>query len=405
VKKIENFFPSVALSYDLSKEYGINQLSWFNKFMLSFSFGRAGNFPLNALSKDLYNVKYYYYFDDTIIKSKMITQFANHYIKPEMVSEYNYGFIINLFDNRLKSKLELYNKTVNDLAIIRDIPAYYGGGKAMLNIGKVTNSGIEISLDIEPVRTQNFSWFSSFVFSKNKQRVKNLGNVKKMDFANYDPLIPQFEVALNEEVGVIKGYKYLGSWTTDDTNLNDKHYVKVGGGKYLKSDTVSLTISDKDLITLGKTLPDYTWHWDNQFLYKNFSIEILWYAVIGVDKYNGTKASTYMSGLNADVAKFVERGDNSPTSLTFYRSSYFVEDASFVRMKRLTFTYSFPKKVFQHVDLKLSLSFENLITYTKYTGYDPEASIYTDNSFSDLGVDRGAYPNPRSVFFSLMLGM
>jgi len=89
----------------------------------------------------------------------------------------------------------------------------------------------------------------------------------------------------------------------------------------------------------------------------------------------------------------------------FYQSSYFVEDASFIRMKRLTFSYTFPKKIFNHADLRLSLSFENLITITKYSGYDPEASIYTDNSFSDMGVDRGAYPNPKSVFFSLTLGL
>jgi len=85
----------------------------------------------------------------------------------------------------------------------------------------------------------------------------------------------------------------------------------------------------------------------------------------------------------------------------FYESSYFVEDASFLRLKSLRFTYSPTKKIMSRITVEVSLSFENLVTFTRYSGYDPEATIYTDNNFTDNAVDYGAYPNPRGYFFSI----
>jgi outer membrane receptor protein involved in Fe transport len=402
---MSNFFPSVSVSWDLSREPFLNQLLWLNQFSVSANYGISGSYPLNTFAKDLYSINAYYYFNGGLVNSKSVSQLANHYIKPEMINEFDLGLNIDLLDKRIKLGINYYNKTNNNLAIIRDIPAYYGGGKAILNIGEVANIGKEINLDVEPIRTSKFLWVSSFSISFNKQEVKNAGQETKIKFYNIDELIPEFDVTVNEEVGVMKGFKYLGPWTSEDTKLKDKRYYKEAGGKYLKTDTTTTKIGTNDFVTIGKTLPDYTWHWNNQFIYKNFALEILWYAVIGVDKYNGTRASTYMSGLNTDIKEFVKRGDISMRNFTFYRSSYFVEDASFVRMKRLTFSYTFGKKVFNYAELKLSMSLENLITITKYSGYDPESSIYTDNSFSDLGVDRGAYPNPKSIFFSLTINL
>ncbi len=402
VSKMDKLFPSIALSWDISREKFLNNISWLDKFNLFVNFGQSGNYPLNALSKDYYNTYYYYYFDNTIVMSKAVKQFANHYLKSEIVNEFDLGIDLNLFDNRLKLIADYYNKTNDNLTIIRDIPISYGGGKAMINIGKVNNYGKEVDIEVVPVRSQNFSWYSNFIISSNIQRVRKLGDVDKMEFTNTnDILIPQFEIALNSEVGVIKGYKYIGYWTAEDTKLNDKRYKKSSDSKYLSIDTTTSSLTSNDKITIGKTLPDYTWNWNNQFIYKNISLEFLWYAVIGVSKYNATKASTYMSGLNEDLVQFVNRKDASINSQEFYQSSYFVEDASFIRLKRLTISYNFPKKVFKYANMKVSMSLENLITITKYSGYDPEASIYTDNSFSDFGVDRGAYPNPKSIFFSI----
>jgi hypothetical protein len=128
---------------------------------------------------------------------------------------------------------------------------------------------------------------------------------------------------------------------------------------------------------------------------------MLWYGVLGVDKYNATKASTYIAGTNSEIRNFVDEKLRGITDATFYESSYFVEDASFIRLKTLSFTYNQPKKIASRISLSYTLSFENLVTLTGYCGYDPEATIYTDNNFTDNAMDRGAYPNPQGVFFNI----
>jgi hypothetical protein len=128
-----------------------------------------------------------------------------------------------------------------------------------------------------------------------------------------------------------------------------------------------------------------------------------WYAVVGVDKYNGTRATTYITGTSSNVRDMIADTLGFNRSSTFYKSSYFVEDASFLRLKTLTFRYEQPIKKPDGLGVEYAISFENLLTFTRYSGYDPEATIYTDNNFTDNAMDRGSYPNPMGVFLSVRL--
>ncbi len=130
---------------------------------------------------------------------------------------------------------------------------------------------------------------------------------------------------------------------------------------------------------------------------------MIWQAVIGVDKFNATRASTYYSQLNEDVYNIVHDSLSYHRDQYFYESSFFMEDASYIRLKQLNFIYKLRKPILGHVNVSVSLSFENLLTLTHYKGYDPEAAIYTDNIFSDNAIDLGAYPSPKSVFLGIDL--
>jgi TonB-dependent starch-binding outer membrane protein SusC len=403
-----NLFPSVAFICDISKEFGMSQVNWLNQFNVYTNIGITGNYPLNALSHDFYT-NYNYYYPDTTVRGKVLTQLSNHDLKQEIITEKNIGTDIHLFNNRLRITADYYIKNSSNLILLRDIPLYYNGGKMLINIGKLENKGKELLVDADILNSNNFTWVTSFSISSNHQRVLYIGDENMLTFFNYDILIPEFEVKPNEEVGVIKGYKYLGIWTTHDAQEQNKSgnafpYINSAGSKYQKVHKgSSYNLNDSDKIILGKTLPDYTWHWTNSIVYKNFSIDMVWYSVMGVSKYNGTKASTYMAATNRGTLSLLQFGRTSLSDTGFYQSSYFVEDASFLRLKQLTLSYRVPKKIYQVASIIVSLSFDNLITITKYSGYDPEASIYTDNTFSDFAVDRGAYPVPKSVFMTLKL--
>ena len=364
-------YPSVAVSWDLARENLLNQVRWLNELSIFANWGRVGNMPINALATDFYS-NYRYNYGDSIVDGRAVNQFANHFMKPELINEYNLGINIGVINKKIHFSADYYFKINNDLIIIRDIPYYYGGGRIMLNIGKIINQGKEFSVDIDALSTINFSWSSGFAISTNKLRVKKIGEEKQLEFYNSDILIPQFEVKENEELGVIKGYKFLGTYTDEDKKLKDIHYLSSGGGKYLNNDTTNTILNINDMVILGKTLPDFTWHWLNSFAYKNISLELLWYGVKGVSKFNATKAATYMAGTNRETTGLLKPGNKSLTNSIFYQSSYFVEDASFIRLKQLTIAYKVPEKLFKKADLELSLSFENLITFTHYSGYDPK---------------------------------
>ena len=174
--------------------------------------------------------------------------------------------------------------------------------------------------------------------------------------------------------------------------------------KYEKTDTTDkyqLTESDKQAI--GNSLPDFTLSWFNTFHFGRFDIGMLWYAVIGNQKFNSPRATTYITGTNHDVQSIVSDSLRYMENSYLYESSFFVEDAGYIRLKTLTLTYNFPKKIAKTGKLAISLSVENLFTFTRYGGYDPEATIYTDNNFTDNAIDLGAWPNSRSYYIKFNL--
>ncbi len=336
-----------------------------------------------------------------------ISNLANHYLTHEKVTEQNYGTEIAFLKNRLIISADYFVKYNSDLLIQRSIPLYYGGGVFYQNIGVMKNSGVEVSLEITPVDKPDFTWMTRAGYSSNHQFITKLYKGEPISFNHTDILYPDFYAEENKSLGSITGYSYQGVW--DDSIHSDQingfiKYKNHKGIAYLKTDTLGRRVmNENDKTVIGNSIPDFTCNWINMIRYKNFSCEMLWYAVIGVDKYNATKASTFIAGTNMAVRGIILDSMNYITDKVFYESSFFVEDASFIRLKNLSFTYSQPKKIASRISVEYTLSFENLLTFTRYTGYDPEATIYTSNNFSDNAMDRGSYPNARGFYFNINL--
>ncbi|HNW52467.1 MAG TPA: TonB-dependent receptor [Prolixibacteraceae bacterium] len=398
-------FNSLAVDWDLAREKFIPIPKFVDAFNLYINWGQSGNYPLNSLSDDLYSTSSAYTSNDSVVAGAYISNLANHHLRPERVEEVNYGVNFSLFKERLKFSADYYRKRNTNLLIKRDIPFYYGGGTFYQNIGEMENNGLELSFEVTPFNTSVFYWDSRIGFSTNHQIITKLYEGVPISFNNTDIFIPDFIAKENEALGTITGYSFVGKWS-DIEKSERSHYVKSYGLAYLKNDTTiqnRAMANENDKMVLGKSIPDFTCSWLNVFEYKNLSCEMLWYAAIGADKYNATKASTFITGLNTEVQNIIQDTMSYLLSSIFYESSYFVEDASFIRLKTLSFTYTPRKKIASKIGMEYTLSFENLITLTRYTGYDPEATIYTDNNFTDNAIDKGAYPNPRGVFFSINL--
>jgi hypothetical protein len=395
-------FPSLALSWDIARVWPFRTMSWLNSFNLYTNWGKSGNYPLNGLSNYLYQNFQYSYDGYTLNKYPAVLQLADHFLKHESTDELDYGIKSAFLDKRVSITTTYYIKNINNLIIQRQIPYYYGGGMQYLNIGAIGVNGKELSIEAIPVKTSNFSWLIKFNFSTSTQIVKKVMDDQPMVFASTtDILMPEFIIKEGLPIGDIYGYENLGKWTTADTRTKSIHYLQSGRIKYLNADTTNRTLNAKDMVVIGNSIPKYTWDFSNTFQYKNYSLNLLWYAVQGVKKYNATHAATMMTGTNREVNNYLRDSLTALGTALFYQSSAFIDDASFIRLKTITLTYEPTKQLFDRMKFRFSLSFENMLTFTKYKGYDPEATTFTDNNFSDNAIDRGSVPNPKAMYATI----
>jgi len=392
-------FPSVSLTWELSQEPFLSGVKEIDELSVYTNYGTSGNYPLNGLSNDLYSEVSYSDGSSTSEGNYYVSLLANHYLKHESTTEFDIGLKSSLFKNRLKVSAAGYNKQIGNQIIKRNIPYYYGGGEMYLNLGDIEVNGYEIGFEAIPVQRKDLNIYLMGNFSSSKQRVSRIADDQDMIFYTKDELFPEFIVKENEQLGDIYGYRCMGKW---DNSFDTKQYYKLGNMAFLNNDTTSRKLNEDDKVVIGNSIPDFTWNFIASFQYKNFSLDLSLYSVWGVDKYNATRAGTIMTGLNKDVLGFYKDTLTAIIENEFYESSLFIEDASFVRLKTVTIGYE-PDKKFWNAQWNFSLAFENLLTFTKYKGYDPEATIYTDNNFSDNAIDRGAYPSPRSIIFKIGL--
>ncbi len=392
-------FPSCSFSWSVSNEPFFPKTNTVSNLNLYASYGTSGNYPLNGLSNDICNN---ITFSDgkTLLNSNYISQLANHNLRHEYTTETSIGFKSSLINNRLTVNGAYFNKHIGNQIVNRNIPYYYGGGETFLNLGNIEVNGYEFSVHAIPVEKNDFNCLLNFNFSKSNQRVTKLADGNDMIFENDNIFFPTFKIKERETLGDIYGYKCLGEW--DSKYENDINFVNIGNLAFCNADTTNKKIDRNDKVTIGNSLPDFTWNFSSTFNYKEFSLNMVFYSVWGVDKYNATRAGTIITGINSDILNYYNDSITAVTKQQFYESSAFIDNADFIRLKTISLTYS-PKKTIAGMKCDFTISAENLFTFTKYKGYDPEATIYTDNNFSDNAIDKGAYPSPKSVFFKVNL--
>ena len=173
-----------------------------------------------------------------------------------------------------------------------------------------------------------------------------------------------------------------------------------------------------DLVTKGQAEPNWTFGWNNTFTWKNWTLNLFINAALGQDRLN---VSRYAMGSMTGVYRFISLSDayykswdkvankadavyashKNSDNRNYPDSDFWLEDASFVKLKNISLTYNIPKKITKVADIQLSVSAQNLFTLTKYTGMDPE--VYSESDYGFNGVDMGSYPVPRTFPFGMKL--
>lgn len=390
----------------------------------------------------------------------------NTSIRWESQEQYNVGLDLGFFNGRLNLTVDAYYKRSDDMLMSMQLPSYMGtqgNGSSKLNApkgnyGSIENKGLEITLDAHPIQLKNFSWDSNFQISFNKNKLLSLSDTENATLVGYGQW---GDVVCVSEIGKplynFYGYKVEGVYKDLDDIQNSAKPAKypsdgvfsrgntvwVGDIKYKDVDENGI-IDERDRTDIGSPLPKFTFGWTNTFRYKNLDLSIFLNGSYGnkVMNYNSLTLthmnSTWTNQLQSVVSKRARLEPIDPTIVYADGSKWFdhidnvrvknpgtkiphtsindpndndrisdryVEDGSFLRIKNITLGYTFPKALLNKAkieNLRVYVNIQNLYTFTKYTGYDPEVGASTQDSTGlTYGLDNGRYPSPAMYSFGL----
>ena len=331
------------------------------------------------------------------------SRWGNNDLKWETTSQVNLGLDFTFLNYRITGSVDWYYKKTKDLLLQIKLPTSLGiQNFPMRNDGEMVNKGFEFNINSKNL-IGNFSWDTNFNMSFNKNKLTKLGLTKVYYDGNIES-ISQSVIMIREGYPLGTFFGYVSEGVNPDTG--DIIY------KDLNGDGI---INESDRKVIGDAQPDFTFGITNNFSWKNFTLSMFFQGSYGNDIYNATRVETEgMFDTKNQSTTVLDRWKRPGMITDIPRagninnsnvSSRFVEDGSYIRLKTLTLSYNFKKKVLSSLGLdNLSVygTVNNLFTLTKYTGYDPELNS-GGNSSTLLGVDNGTYPQTRSFIFGLNL--
>ncbi len=397
------FFPSMGLAWNVHNENFFAENSPISQLKLRASFGRTGNDNLPAFAflpfyTALGNDNFY---DGN--SGIAIQNLPNSNIKWETTDQLDLGLEFGLFNNRLNAEVVYFEKNTSDLILFSPVPAETGFQEFVSNIADVSNKGWEFTIGGDVVRSDNFTWNSSFnlTFYKNKVESLNGGTNQAVN-----PFLPSLNgIQEGEPIGFIQGYDVVRIAQTQEeiTALNDGapdgNYFSdlTAPGDYIFRDVNGDgEITSEDQINLGDINPDFYGGFNNSLSYKNFDMGFSIQFVSGNSReFVAPEAALSFVSLQRNQQTFVLDSwteDNRDAtyarmgSRTHRNSSRTVVDGSYVRLRSLSLGYTLPNDIVNKLGLqsaRIYLAGNNLITITDYPGQDPE-NVTTSGSNSSI---------------------
>lgn len=414
------YFPSLGFSWNAGRENFFRPASSIvNDLKVRASVGRTGNSEVPPYSSLAALSPSNYYFNGTLVTGIAPTQIANPDLKWETTTQYNVGLDAGFLDNRLTFTFDAYYKKTTDLLLNVPFPLYSGYSSVLENVGSVENKGIELSLSSDNIKNSAFSWKTTAVFAVNKNKILNLG--PGTDY--YYPLAPTGYVSpvivkVGLPVGSFWGYNTAGLLTDADVAKGVPYLTgvsqQVGDTKYVDTNGDG-TITTADKHYLGSAQPKFTFGLSNTLAYKGFDLSFFFQGSYGNKIFNflQQKLEIPTLSLNASATLLdrysagnpngkVAKATNAPVAQVTDR---YVEDGSYVKLKTLSLGYSIPRDVLRQLhisQLRVYVTAQNILTWTKYTGLDPEVNFF-DSDNTKQGIDYGAYPSTKGFLAGLNL--
>ncbi|MCD8184721.1 MAG: SusC/RagA family TonB-linked outer membrane protein, partial [Bacteroides sp.] len=412
-------FPSVSLGWNLTNEkFMETRPDWLTNTKIRASWGKngnenIGNFKYVALTAADNN--YILGSGESMISGVKASVLPNPDLKWEESEQLDFGVDFGFFNNALNFTVDYYQKKTNGMLMTMNIPSYVGEEKPTGNVGKMENSGIEMEASYKfRLKDWNFRVGGNISYLKNK--LIEYGNAE--GWANLDSFqgVGTISRAQNgEPFPYFYGYKTAGVFqnmaevnaythTAEDGTVSLIQPNAVPGDVRFVDLNGDGVINDDDRTKIGKGMPDWTYGLNLNISYKNFDFSMMLQGTMGNDIYDATRRLDIPSsnlpcwmlnrwtgeGTSNSIPRFV-LGDN----VNWQSSDLYVKDGTYMRLKNIQLGYTLPKNLTRKVfvsSLRFYVSAENLLTFTKYDGFDPEIS----SGGTSLGIDRGVYPQART---------
>lgn len=422
------FFPAASFGWRLSEEKFIkDQLPFFNDLKLRFGWGKTGNQKIgkyNAYTtyrSDIYHAGY-------PIDGNQVTPtigydasaFGNPNAKWESTTSTNIGLDAALLGSKLTFELDIWNRKTTDMLFTTPITFTAGDATApAFNVGGMTNKGVDFGVNYKN-SVGDFRYGIGANFSTYRNNVDKLDASPNTRYFGYGSRVPAVTVTqAGLPISSFYGYKVLGIFQSDDEAKAWPAY-----GDYNKAGKFKIAdingdgkITDDDRTIIGNPHPDFTYGLNLNFGYKSFDLTIFCNGTQGNDVFNYTRYFSDFNTFQGNRSKRALYDAWQPTNksgtvpimdandqISSRPSSYFIEDGSYFRIKNVQLTYNLPRKIGSKLGLdnaQVYLQAQNLATFTKYSGLNPEIQTGSDNT---LGFDGGYMPVSRTFILGVNLG-
>jgi TonB-dependent starch-binding outer membrane protein SusC len=407
------FFPAASLGWVLTKESFLEDNNFLSFLKLRTSYGMTGNAGIGNFGHlGLYGVGNY-----NSVSGLVPTQIRNPNLGWESTQQVDFGVDYGFFKNRISGEIDYYIKKTKDLLLDVPVPATSGYSTQIQNIGSVQNKGFEFIINTNNL-TGKFTWNTSLNFSLNKNEVTNLGGQDIIDAgsARYMNV-----VKVGQPIGVFYGAEYAG---VDPANGDALWYVNTKdiNGNVINHTATTNNFNDANFVVLGKPTPDLIGAITNTIGYKGFELAFTFQGVTGNkihligDQWMGANGVWFDNQLKSQLGSWKNPGDvtDIPQARLGWdngdqsRNSRYLSDGSYMKLRSLMLSYELPLKLIRKAGLtrmRVYLQGQNLLTFTKYIGWDPEVSTDFLNDNVTSGCDFYSAPQPRSIVFGINIGL
>lgn len=441
------YFPAVSAAWRMGEEDFIKRMGIFSDLKLRMGYGLAGNNRIGSYNSLALLTSINTAMGNSLVPGYASERIPNKDLKWEANKTFNVGLDMGFLEQRIIISPEFYINKSSNLLLDAQLPMSSGYASMIVNAGATKNVGVDLTVNTRNIVGEKFNWNTTLTFSHNRSTVEALtGESVQLYEAQFGYNQSTHRLAVGEPIGQFYGYITEGVYQVSDFDYDaatktytlkegvpykgDRNSVQPGDWKFRNLDGNEV-IDENDKTVIGHASPKFYGGLNNNFTYKNFDLSIFLTYSYGNEVLNATKLVTTKVGKqNSNALAVMNSGNrwmtinaegrvvtdpeelaalNAGKSIASWRDneegdkyvhSWAVEDASFLKLSNITLGYTFPKQLvrkFRLSKLRIYATGNNLLTWTPYTGFDPEVS----NMRSPLtpGVDFGAYPRSRSFIF------